>query len=104
MNNIHKYTQTLGEQTIYVSSSSDIIQQRFNLRDAGSQIAQPIVSEIIMSWNMNRGKVNSCANYDSIDFLYTDKLSSRNDKVLIKPCGEYFDALPDIDFDIIAVM
>tara|TARA_A100000164_G_scaffold378462_1_gene420148 strand:+ start:337 stop:1128 length:792 start_codon:yes stop_codon:yes gene_type:complete len=85
------------ERLIYESSSSQI-QQRFDLRSAASQIAYPIVSAIVNSINLNKGSIDSQAVYDTIDFIYTDLISSENNQKLPEPKGEYFDALPDVEF------
>lgn len=101
MNNIFPGSnEEIEERLIYESSSSQI-QQRFDLRAAASQIAYPIVSAIVNSINSNKGLIDSQAVYDTIDFVYTDAISLKNDQKLPQPEGEYFDALPDVEFHVL---
>jgi hypothetical protein len=91
----------LAERAIYKKGSNEI-EKRFDLRAAASQIAYPVAEVINKSWQKNRGKLNGFVSYDSVDFLYTDR-SLGDNFLLPTPSGEYFDALPEIEFEI-AVM
>lgn len=100
MNNIILNNKEQIEERLIYESSSSQIQQRFDLRSAASQVAYPVVSAIVNSINSNRGLIESQAVYDTIDFVYTDLISSNNDQKLPVPEGEYFDALPDVEFHV----
>jgi hypothetical protein len=91
----------LAERRIYEAASNKI-EKRFDLRAAASQISHPVASVIIKSWQKNKGKLNAFVSYDSVDFLYTDKALDNNFS-LPAPTGEYFDALPEIEFEIAVV-
>mgnify|MGYP001403859692 CR=1 FL=1 len=75
---------------------------RLDLRHASSQLSIPVASAIIESWNKNKGHVDACVSYDTVDFLYTDNALGNN-KIFPKPIGEYFDALSDVEFEITIV-
>jgi hypothetical protein len=99
MESLRNYVRCiLGDRRIYESAVNKI-EQRFDLRSAASQIANPVASVIIKSWQKNKGNLSAFVSYDSVDFLYTDEVSDNNFSLPI-PVGEYFDALPEIEFEI----
>jgi uncharacterized protein (DUF2267 family) len=98
MEALRKYIRCILEERKIYASSAGNIQKRFDLRSAAAQIANPLSSVLIKTWQHNKGKVNSFASYDSIDFLYNDEVSGQN-FVMPTPTGEYFDALPEIEFE-----
>ena len=102
METLRQQIDDIDEKIIYKTTEIES-PQRFNLREASSKIAEPVSFAINRSWNRNRGKLNSSASYDSIDFVYTDNICSENNLVFPSPSCEYYDYLPDIDFDITVI-
>ena len=90
----------LAERRIYAASND--IEKRFDLRAAASQVAYPIANTMVKSWQKNKGALDAFVSYDSVDFLYTDNETDDN-FVFPAPEGEYFDALPDIEFELTIV-